>query len=1427
MKAILSRNVILFISICSMLVLNKEGKAQYVIPNPSETYPTGNVTPVLPANFTSGQIINYIRTITPTTPVTVESNIQTTDYSQTQVRTEYMDGLGRTIQTVDHFTSPATNDVVSIVKYDNLGHSAWQFLPYTKTETTVSDNGKFKLNAYSEQKDFYKNTMGYTADNYFYTQINYEASPLNRPIYSMPQGSSWVGNTRGTSIIENSLPAGLNVRHFTIAYNPGSLPVTSAVYPTGDLMVKTTTDEDGYFTEEYRNKTDQVILKATGKNGVSTKLLTYYVYDDFGLLRFVIPPKATVWLAANSWTLTSAVANDLCFSYEYDGRLRQILKRTPGSGTQYQIYNNRDELILTQTPTQAAKGEWMFNKYDVLGRAIQTGIYNSTASNTSLQSLANASNPGSDSFLAYLFNNTIYGNSAYVTTFANAKVLTTNYYDDYSFTTRTYDNSYMSSIQEGWNIVQSNQTRGLLTGTKVVVLDGAITPTTLLSVHFYNDRGLLLQTQSQNHKGGWNIVTNSYDFQGKKLGTYTHINNPAATDNANIKTIEAFYYDHAGRLLADFESLNGQPPIPVIANGFDELGRLDNKNFSNGSDPTIKYEYNVRNWLTGINRQYCLNASTDQTFGMELSYNYGYNAKYYNGNIAGMKWRNSGKATELRSYGYQYDNYNRLKLADYMMQTGAQNPSAGWNNGGKNFTTSNITYDENGNLLTMKQMGVNPAGTTIVLDDLLYAYNANSNKLLSVTESANSQSKNPTVYDNMGDFRDVTGNDYTYDANGNLLTDANKSITYSYDEIVNKTKRATKGSQNVDYLYDAFGNRLQKKVNPGPFTTTDYVGSAVYNNNSLSFISHPEGRIRYNASASIPYMYDYFIKDHLGSIRSVITITNGTITGTLKVSETPVTKEIVYLATSEPENAVKENQLFDNIETTRSPNLKKKVQNDNYVAKIYSKNNKTILGPDITIRVMAGDTIKISAEALYISEKTNAKEIVNNAVNSFVTAFATPVSLAVEGISTTENSGITNLATSILNMQNEKSRNGEPKAFLNYILYDDQMNLITEGSGMLQVQEKDGWQTLKTDQIRISNNGFLRVFSNNQEAAPVSINNTMLTVIPGKLVEEYNYYPYGLVFGASSANSSIKKTDYLYNGKELQHNEFGVGNGLELEDYGARFYDPQIAKWALVDPLAENRSSLSPYNYCKNSPISKIDPTGASDDDYYFNEQGQLLDYVATGKKDRIFQKDEKGTETHNVDGVDMNFSENKKPGFSMVNVYVDPGIPGHTAIGIDGNTTGFYPLVHNAGSILGDYMDYEEYSTRKFERMYPNANIFFLKVTNSEKEIIKNTLIGMVGQVQKYSAPNYYLFGINCTTQACNALNASNLPFKGYNDFDGAAYNFGKLNFVTPFSLNNFLKEQYLNHNIGSPVEAWMDRGGIFGPTSPFVNLNKSVLHN
>ena len=66
---------------------------------------------------------------------------------------------------------------------------------------------------------------------------------------------------------------------------------------------------------------------------------------------------------------------------------------------------------------------------------------------------------------------------------------------------------------------------------------------------------------------------------------------------------------------------------------------------------------------------------------------------------------------------------------------------------------------------------------------------------------------------------------------------------------------------------------------------------------------------------------------------------------------------------------------------------------------------------------------------------------------------------------------------------------------------------------------------------------------------------------------------------------------YLYNGKELQDEQLG-GINLDLYDYGMRYFDPALARWHSVDPLAESYYSHSPYHYALNNPIRYTDFMG-------------------------------------------------------------------------------------------------------------------------------------------------------------------------------------------------------------------------------------------
>ena len=95
-------------------------------------------------------------------------------------------------------------------------------------------------------------------------------------------------------------------------------------------------------------------------------------------------------------------------------------------------------------------------------------------------------------------------------------------------------------------------------------------------------------------------------------------------------------------------------------------------------------------------------------------------------------------------------------------------------------------------------------------------------------------------------------------------------------------------------------------------------------------------------------------------------------------------------------------------------------------------------------------------------------------------------------------------------------------------------------------------------------------------------NNRVVISQSGTVEETNHYYPFGGVFAATN-----NVQPYKYNGKE-----FDSKNGLNWYDYGARHYDAALGRFVSVDPLSEQDYAVSPYTYCGNNPVLRIDKDG-------------------------------------------------------------------------------------------------------------------------------------------------------------------------------------------------------------------------------------------
>ncbi|MEN9611340.1 MAG: hypothetical protein RLZZ628_2154, partial [Bacteroidota bacterium] len=773
----------------------------------------------------------------------------------------YMDGLGRPIGGVKLYYTPDSLHLKSVVTYDALGRQDKAYQPFQNSLSGYPDSYPFSIVPF--------------------TQTEYEASPLSRPLKQINADKTSILTNYGTDTLKE-------VRKFVVTNGVCS---GASFYDANTLFKTTMTDENGKQTMLFKDKLGRTILtrKFLKTGTVLDTVDTYNVYDNVGQLVAVLPP-GTV-------NANGMVNDSLTFQYKYDDKGRLQEKKIPGSGVQKFYYDARNLLVLMQDSSMRAANpqKHLATQYDELGRVIKTGF--ATVNPTS-----GADFTLTDSQITDTLTKTVYYPNKSWVKHQGAKVLKnagTNTTTDFlwSYVERRDACNYtgnpawtgkqhLMSASVSKNPILDSDVEGV--DWSITGLTGAGQPTMTLR-YLFSEYGVrqVRSWENYSYDNGMRMTDHRYFYtvDGSSLSAPTF-------------TLNNMVYNYKDQLIE--KNIGYQ-----LVNGV------------NRALQSIDYSYNTRGWLTDINgartredsktkisptilepdqpiltpttrgsSKIILNLAISPFVGTAIgqseylppvadnnvdlfSQSIMYDdpetqtgaAPQYNGNISSTTWQVAGRTKQ--SYGFTYDDLNRLTNANFFDVTETYTPSPKQTyppgNWSSTFSTDNkfqeqLTYDLRGNIQTLKRNGMNlggwaegkfVAGNYGLIDNLKYSY-VGGNQLKSITESSlldRGFKTNPAV----------TSDQYGYDGNGNLIYDKNKYITsieYNYlnlpMKIVISKPNDALNSGSIELVYDASGAKLKKslKDNAGVVKETwDYVNGVEYKNRILQRVPHSEGAV--------------------------------------------------------------------------------------------------------------------------------------------------------------------------------------------------------------------------------------------------------------------------------------------------------------------------------------------------------------------------------------------------------------------------------------------------------------------------------------------------------------------------------------------------------------------------------------------------------
>lgn len=462
---------------------------------------------ILPVSVNAQQAVSKVKNaVTVTVPTQPVTNVSEINANNSLTSIQYTDGLGRENMTVAKGITPTGKDLVNMVSYDMEGNVKEQWLPipvsgHTPTQTSTS--------LISTAKTFYNDTHPYSAHERTYDGLYMQTS--------ISPGKDWHNNRKEQVLISfPNLAQGQDPLWVIPRYKlEGNGVRKTGIYPAHALQGQYFEDEDGKKQLAFYDAQGKLILerKVYSESG-KVYYDTYYVYDEKGLLRYVLPPEATARMTSASTIYTSQGLNtannpidQYGFIYQYDDWGRCIKKKLPGADWIFYVYDKAGRLIMMQDGNQREKSEWSFTIYDLYGRVIQEGIVSLV--NRNQHNLMIHITKDKVVTEQWTGNGYSYTSRLFMDLKEERIVTRTNYYDNYAFLDIPKYSSIKSNLlyaanssygQKATRMVNGVDvaTLGLLTGSETRLLDGSGATT---EAYYYDDRGRVIQKKVEQPSG--------------------------------------------------------------------------------------------------------------------------------------------------------------------------------------------------------------------------------------------------------------------------------------------------------------------------------------------------------------------------------------------------------------------------------------------------------------------------------------------------------------------------------------------------------------------------------------------------------------------------------------------------------------------------------------------------------------------------------------------------------------------------------------------------------------------------------------------------------------------------------------------------------------------------------------------------------------